>query len=310
MRTVEERGVRLVRLWFTDVLGQLKSFAISPAELENALEDGMTFDGSSIDGFSPRAGERRARRPRPQHVRAAALGRPQGARGPGLLRHRQPRRHAVRGRPPPGAAPQPRQGPRASGFTFYVAPDIEFFYFEPPAHGAAAAAARRGRRSSTSPPTTSPARCASRRSARSRRWASRSSTSFHEDAPEPAGDRPAPHRRAHDGRQRDDVPAGRAGGGGAAGRARHVHAQAARGRAGLGHAHPHVAVPRRRERVLRRATTPTTCRRSPSRSWPVCCATPPRSPPSPTRRSTPTSGWCPASRRRSTCRGPATTAAG
>ena len=49
---VEERGVRLVRLWFTDVLGTLKSLAISPAELENALEDGMTFDGSSIDGFS------------------------------------------------------------------------------------------------------------------------------------------------------------------------------------------------------------------------------------------------------------------
>jgi glutamine synthetase len=51
LHTVEERGVRLIRLWFTDVLGSLKSFAISPAELENALEDGMTFDGSSIDGF-------------------------------------------------------------------------------------------------------------------------------------------------------------------------------------------------------------------------------------------------------------------
>ena len=52
LRTVEERGVRFVRLWFTDVLGQLKSFAISPAELENAFEDGMQFDGSAIDGFS------------------------------------------------------------------------------------------------------------------------------------------------------------------------------------------------------------------------------------------------------------------
>ncbi|MGA1352810.1 MAG: glutamine synthetase beta-grasp domain-containing protein, partial [Ilumatobacteraceae bacterium] len=49
LRTVEERGIRLVRLWFTDVLGNLKSFAISPAELENALSDGMSFDGSSID---------------------------------------------------------------------------------------------------------------------------------------------------------------------------------------------------------------------------------------------------------------------
>ena len=42
----------MVRLWFTDVLGNLKSFAISQNELENALNDGMTFDGSSIDGFS------------------------------------------------------------------------------------------------------------------------------------------------------------------------------------------------------------------------------------------------------------------
>jgi len=52
MRTVEERGVRFVRLWFTDVLGFLKSFAITPAELESALEEGMTFDGSAIEGYS------------------------------------------------------------------------------------------------------------------------------------------------------------------------------------------------------------------------------------------------------------------
>ncbi|MEO7428027.1 MAG: glutamine synthetase beta-grasp domain-containing protein, partial [Acidimicrobiales bacterium] len=52
LRTVEERGVRLIRLWFTDVLGQLKSFAISPAELEGAFDEGMRFDGSAIDGFS------------------------------------------------------------------------------------------------------------------------------------------------------------------------------------------------------------------------------------------------------------------
>jgi glutamine synthetase len=52
LRTVEERGVRFVRLWFTDVLGSLKSFAITPAELETALEEGMTFDGSAIQGYS------------------------------------------------------------------------------------------------------------------------------------------------------------------------------------------------------------------------------------------------------------------
>ncbi|MFP5377775.1 MAG: glutamine synthetase family protein [Acidimicrobiia bacterium] len=52
MRMVEERGVRFIQLWFTDVLGIPKAFNITPAELEGALEEGMTFDGSAIDGFS------------------------------------------------------------------------------------------------------------------------------------------------------------------------------------------------------------------------------------------------------------------
>src|SRR3954447_23856131 len=52
LRQVEERGVRLLRLCSADVLGHRKWFAISPAELENALEEGMHFDGSAIDGFS------------------------------------------------------------------------------------------------------------------------------------------------------------------------------------------------------------------------------------------------------------------
>ena len=52
LRTVEERGIRWIQLWFTDVLGIPKTFNITPAELENALEEGMTFDGSAIDGFS------------------------------------------------------------------------------------------------------------------------------------------------------------------------------------------------------------------------------------------------------------------
>jgi glutamine synthetase len=52
LRTVEERGVRFVRLWFTDVVGAMKSFSITPAELENALEEGMSFDGSAIEGYT------------------------------------------------------------------------------------------------------------------------------------------------------------------------------------------------------------------------------------------------------------------
>ncbi|MEA2246942.1 MAG: glutamine synthetase, partial [Solirubrobacteraceae bacterium] len=48
----EERDVRFIRFWFTDILGQLKSFSINVAELEDAFEGGMGFDGSSITGFN------------------------------------------------------------------------------------------------------------------------------------------------------------------------------------------------------------------------------------------------------------------
>ncbi|MFL5867051.1 MAG: type I glutamate--ammonia ligase, partial [Thermoleophilaceae bacterium] len=49
---VEERNIRFVRFWFTDILGQLKSFSINAAELDDAFEGGMGFDGSSITGFN------------------------------------------------------------------------------------------------------------------------------------------------------------------------------------------------------------------------------------------------------------------
>ncbi|MDO4888387.1 MAG: glutamine synthetase family protein [Actinomycetaceae bacterium] len=52
LRTMEEKGVRFVRLWFTDVVGTLKSVAIAPAELEEAFEEGIGFDGSSIQGLT------------------------------------------------------------------------------------------------------------------------------------------------------------------------------------------------------------------------------------------------------------------
>jgi glutamine synthetase len=52
LRRVEEEGVRFVLLWFTDIEGHLKSFAVTPGELADALDDGMGFDGSSITGFN------------------------------------------------------------------------------------------------------------------------------------------------------------------------------------------------------------------------------------------------------------------
>lgn len=135
LRSVEERGVRLVRLWFTDVLGNLKSLAISPAELDNALTDGMTFDGSSIDGFS-----------RVQEADVLAIPDPDTFEVLPWGDSKVPEArifcdiYNLDGTPFAG---DPRQVLRRhmkaaheAGLTFYVAPDIEFFYFEPLTPGA------------------------------------------------------------------------------------------------------------------------------------------------------------------------------
>ena len=52
LEQVKEEGVEFILLWFTDLEGHLKSFAITPGELDDALDDGMGFDGSSITGFN------------------------------------------------------------------------------------------------------------------------------------------------------------------------------------------------------------------------------------------------------------------
>ena len=52
LRTIEERGIKFIRLWFTDVVGALKSVAIAPEEVEGAFAEGLGFDGSAIEGFT------------------------------------------------------------------------------------------------------------------------------------------------------------------------------------------------------------------------------------------------------------------
>ncbi|MCU1503851.1 MAG: glnA, partial [Ilumatobacteraceae bacterium] len=128
LRTVEERGVRLIRLWFTDVLGNLKSFAISPAELENALEDGMTFDGSSIDGYSRIQESDVLACPDPNTFEVLPWGDPRSTEARVFCDIANLDGSPFRG--------DPRQVLRRNltaaherGYTFYVAPDMEFFYF-------------------------------------------------------------------------------------------------------------------------------------------------------------------------------------
>src|SRR6266513_1169436 len=52
LKRIEQEGVEFVLLWFTDIEGHLKSFAVTPSEIGGALDDGMGFDGSSITGFN------------------------------------------------------------------------------------------------------------------------------------------------------------------------------------------------------------------------------------------------------------------
>ena len=136
LRTVEERGVRLVRLWFTDVLGTLKSFAISPAELENALNDGMTFDGSSIDGYSRTEESDVLAIPDPNTFEVLPWVDSKSAEARVFCDI-----HNLDGTTFSG---DPRQvlkrnldAARADGYEFLLAPDIEYFYFAPPKRGEA-----------------------------------------------------------------------------------------------------------------------------------------------------------------------------
>ena len=131
LRTVEERGIRLVRLWFTDVLGNLKSFAISPAEMENALNDGMSFDGSAIDGFSRVQESDVLALPDPNTFEVLPWVDPKGAEARVFCDIAKLDGTAFDG--------DPRQvlrrnlnSARELGYQFYIAPDIEYFYFDPP----------------------------------------------------------------------------------------------------------------------------------------------------------------------------------
>src|SRR4030088_2586215 len=128
LRPVEERGVRFVRLWFTDVLGQLKSFAITPAELDVALEEGMTFDGSPIEGYSRIQEADMLAKPDASTFEIVPW-RGQDAPVARMFCDVQ----TLAGEPFDG---DPRyvlkrnlDRAREKGFTFYAGPEMEFFYF-------------------------------------------------------------------------------------------------------------------------------------------------------------------------------------
>ncbi|MBB1512503.1 MULTISPECIES: glutamine synthetase family protein [unclassified Tessaracoccus] len=123
---MEERGIRFVRLWFTDVLGSLKSVAIAPAEVEGAISEGVGFDGSAIEGFARVFESDMVAHPDPSTYQ--------------VLPWRQAGRSTARmlcdiklpdGSPsfadPRYVLKRALQKAGQMGFTFYIHPEIEFF---------------------------------------------------------------------------------------------------------------------------------------------------------------------------------------
>ena len=129
LRTLEERNIRFVRLWFTDVLGFLKSVAIAPAELETAFEEGIGFDGSSIEGFARVSESDMLAKPDPATFSIL----PWRTENPGAARM-----FCDIALPDGSAAPSdPRNVLKRTldkaakmGYTCYTHPEVEFFLFQ------------------------------------------------------------------------------------------------------------------------------------------------------------------------------------
>ncbi len=129
LRTIEERDIRFVRLWFTDVLGTLKSVAVAPAELEGAFAEGIGFDGSAIEGFARVYEADMLAKPDPSTFQVL----PWRGDSPGTARMFCD--ITLPDGTPSWADPrhvlQRALGKAADlGFTFYTHPEIEFFLFK------------------------------------------------------------------------------------------------------------------------------------------------------------------------------------
>ncbi len=173
LRTVEERDIRFIRLWFTDVLGMLKSVAIAPAELEAAFSEGIGFDGSSIEGLTRVYEADMIAKPDPTTFQVLPW------RGD---RHGTARMFCDILTPDgePSLADSRNVLKRAlakasdKGFTFYTHPEVEFYLFDHPADASSAARPRRPGRVLRPPgPRHRRTTSAAPRSRCSSRWASR-----------------------------------------------------------------------------------------------------------------------------------------
>ncbi|MGM0365496.1 MAG: glutamine synthetase family protein [Actinomycetota bacterium] len=129
LKKAAEKGIKFIRLWFTDVQGFLKSFAITVEELENALEEGMGFDGSSIEGFSRIEESDVIAMPDPNTFQIL----PWSPEEHGVARMfcdiLEPEGTHFEG-DPRWVLRRTLKRAKDMGYTFYVGPELEFFYFK------------------------------------------------------------------------------------------------------------------------------------------------------------------------------------
>lgn len=131
LRQISEQEIRFVRLWFTDVLGVLKSIAIAPAELERAFTEGVAFDGSSIEGFTRQYESDMLLIPDATTFQVLPWGNKEMSSARLFCDVHNPDGSKARS---DSRAVLERTLGRASdmGFTVFVHPEIEFYLFEPP----------------------------------------------------------------------------------------------------------------------------------------------------------------------------------
>ena len=133
LRTAKENDVKFIRLWFTDILGTLKGFAITEAELEGALEYGMAFDGSTVQGFARRDESDMVAMPDPTTFSILPWRPRQNAVARMFCDVLRPDGSAFEG-DPRFVLKRALEHAGSLGYSFQVGPEIEHFYFKSAEH--------------------------------------------------------------------------------------------------------------------------------------------------------------------------------
>ena len=129
LKSVKDNDIKFIRLWFSDITGQMKGFAITKEELEDALEDGMGFDGSSIKGFARIDESDMIAMPDPTTFRILPY-RPKEKGVAGMLCDvLNPDRTPYKG-DPRYILKKTLERAKKKGYDFYIGPELEFFIFK------------------------------------------------------------------------------------------------------------------------------------------------------------------------------------